>query len=206
MNVHVVTPTQAALAQARKEREARIKEAAAKAVQTPKQASRFILVSDAAKRAAERARLIAEEEERSRKWREIKAAKEKDRWRASWRYMVQLADEKQRRATVYSGKQILEQTAAKYGMTVDDLKSAKRTRAYCQPRFEFYWRARRETSLSLPQIGRISGGRDHTTVLHGVRKYEALRRFMRTGEYPYKLTAFNLVVLYPALIITDGAE
>jgi hypothetical protein len=205
MNVHVVTPTQAALAQARKEREARIKEAAAKAVQTPKQASRFILVSDAAKRAAERARLIAEEEERSRKWREIKAAKEKERWRASWRYMVQLADEKARRAVVYSGKKILEQTAAKYGFTVEELKTGKRTRAYCQPHFEFYWRCRRETKLSLSQIGRLLGGRDHTTVVHGVKKYEALRRFMLTGVYPYKATALN-VVLYPDLIITDGAE
>jgi hypothetical protein len=206
MNLHVVTPTQAALAQARKEREARIKAAAWRAVETDKPSVRIILVSDVAKRAAERARIAAEEEERGRAWRQIKAAKAKEKWRASWRYMVQLADEKQRRATVYSGKQILEQTAAKYGMTVEDLKSAKRTRAYCQPRFEFYWRARRETSLSLPQIGRLAGGRDHTTVLHGVRKYEALRRFMRTGEYPYKSTAFNLVVLYPALIITYGAE
>jgi len=205
MNLHVVTPTQAALAQARKEREARIKAAAAKAVQTPKQASRFILVSDAAKRAAERARLIAEEEERSRKWREIKAAKEKDRWRASWRFMVKLADEKARRVIAYSGAEILEQTAAKYGFAVSELRSRRSTRKYCQPRFEFFWRCRRETKLSLSQIGRLTGGHDHTTVCHGLKQYEALRRFKLTGEPPYK-AAYNNAVIYFDLIITDGAE
>jgi chromosomal replication initiator protein len=35
------------------------------------------------------------------------------------------------------------------------------------------WLLKSMTSLSLPQIGRALGGRDHTTVMHGVRKHES---------------------------------
>jgi chromosomal replication initiation ATPase DnaA len=40
--------------------------------------------------------------------------------------------------------------------------------------FVMYW-ARRLTPLSLPQIGRLLGGRDHTTVLHGCERYVSKR-------------------------------
>jgi hypothetical protein len=205
MNLHVaMTPTQQRLYEERKAREARIAAAArrAKEVEAPKPVARVILVSEAAKQAAERARVIAEEEERSRKWREIKAVKEKERWRASWRFMVKLADEKAKRVVAYSGAQILEQTAAKYGFDVSELRTRRSTRKYCQPRFEFFWRCRHETKLSLSQIGRLTGGHDHTTVLHGVKQYEALRRFMLTGEPPYR-AAYNNAVIYYDLIITE---
>jgi len=43
--------------------------------------------------------------------------------------------------------------------------------------FICYWACRR-TSLSLPQIGRLLGGRDHTTVLHGMHAYRAKRARM----------------------------
>jgi chromosomal replication initiator protein len=37
------------------------------------------------------------------------------------------------------------------------------------------WLAKQMTSRSLPEIGRKFGGRDHTTVMHGVRRIEELR-------------------------------
>lgn len=40
--------------------------------------------------------------------------------------------------------------------------------------FVYYWAARR-TKLSLPQIGKRLGGRDHTSILSGKRRYVALR-------------------------------
>lgn len=43
--------------------------------------------------------------------------------------------------------------------------------------FVMYWACRR-TSLSLPQIGRLMGGRDHTTILAGRRAYVAKRAKM----------------------------
>lgn len=46
--------------------------------------------------------------------------------------------------------------------------------------FVMYW-ACRLTTLSLPQIGRLMGGRDHTTILHGKEAYVAKRAKM--GRY-----------------------
>jgi hypothetical protein len=140
--------------------------------------------------------------ERRRKWYAVKEAKAKERWQASWRYMIRLAEQKNWDDAVISMREIMDQTADKYGCTILDLKSARRTRKYTQARFECYWRARRETALSLPQIGRLMGGRDHTTVLHGCKKYEKLRRFVLFGEHPYKGTAGN-AILIPELIITE---
>lgn len=67
---------------------------------------------------------------------------------------------------------ILHETAAKHGMTVPEIISARRDPELVNARHEYMWRAKRETSKSLPQIGRACGGRDHSTVLHGLRKYQ----------------------------------
>lgn len=55
-----------------------------------------------------------------------------------------------------------------------DLIGPSRLRPLVLIRHEFWTLVRRETSLSLPQIGEFTGGRDHTTVLHGLRMH-ALR-------------------------------
>ena len=73
-------------------------------------------------------------------------------------------------------KQIARQVAAKHGVSVTDLLSARRDRPVAVARHEAFYRCRHETTLSLPEIGRRFGGRDHTTVLHGVRMHEQRMR------------------------------
>ena len=56
-----------------------------------------------------------------------------------------------------------------------DLVSARRARAIARPRQIAMYLAKRLTTRSLPEIGRKFGGRDHSTVIHAVRRIEALR-------------------------------
>jgi chromosomal replication initiator protein len=53
--------------------------------------------------------------------------------------------------------------------------SERRARAVARPRQAAMWIAKQITTRSLPDIGRRFGGRDHTTVLHAVRRIEALK-------------------------------
>jgi chromosomal replication initiator protein len=65
--------------------------------------------------------------------------------------------------------------ARAYGAGIGDLVGQSRRSALVRPRHIAMWIARRATNQSLPQIGRAFGGRDHTTVLHAVRRIERLR-------------------------------
>lgn len=58
-------------------------------------------------------------------------------------------------------------------VTPFDLKSPARHQEICGPRRELFWLLKNLTDMSFPSIGRGVGGRDHTTVLAGVRKVEA---------------------------------
>ena len=64
--------------------------------------------------------------------------------------------------------------AARFGVTHDELVSPRRSQAVAYPRQVAMYLAKTLTLRSLPEIGRRFGGRDHTTVLHAVRKIEAL--------------------------------
>jgi chromosomal replication initiator protein len=55
-----------------------------------------------------------------------------------------------------------------------ELLSNRRTRTIVKPRQIAMYLAKVMTPRSLPEIGRRFGGRDHTTVLHAVRKIESL--------------------------------
>lgn len=61
-----------------------------------------------------------------------------------------------------------------YQVRREDILSARRTANVMRPRQIAMYLAKRLTPKSLPEIGRRFGGRDHTTILHGVRKIEAL--------------------------------
>jgi len=71
-------------------------------------------------------------------------------------------------------KQIIERTAAFYDIKVDDLTGAKRDKEIVVPRQIAMYIMRRELGMSFPQIASSLGGRDHTTVMHGVRKINKL--------------------------------
>src|SRR5713101_3662553 len=64
--------------------------------------------------------------------------------------------------------------ARQYNVTRSDLLSSRRTANVVRPRQVAMYLAKTLTLRSLPEIGRRFGGRDHTTVLHAVRKIEAL--------------------------------
>ena len=64
--------------------------------------------------------------------------------------------------------------ARQFNVSKNDLLSNRRTRVIVRPRQIAMYLAKVMTPRSLPEIGRRFGGRDHTTVLHAVRKIEEL--------------------------------
>ncbi len=77
----------------------------------------------------------------------------------------------ERRITV---DEIQKTVAEHFAMKQADLLSERRTRAVARPRQIAMYLCKQLTTRSYPDIGRRFGGRDHTTVLHGVRKIEEL--------------------------------
>ena len=70
--------------------------------------------------------------------------------------------------------------ARHYNVSKADLLSSRRTRTIVRPRQIAMYLSKVLTPRSLPEIGRRFGGRDHTTVLHAVRKIEGLLQGDRT--------------------------
>jgi chromosomal replication initiator protein len=62
-----------------------------------------------------------------------------------------------------------------YNLRMSDMLSARRSRAVARPRQIAMYLSKQLTPRSLPEIGRRFGGRDHTTVMHAVKKIEELR-------------------------------
>ena len=58
---------------------------------------------------------------------------------------------------------------------MSDMISSRRSRTISRPRQLAMFLAKNLTSKSLPEIGRRFGGRDHTTVIHAVKKIEELK-------------------------------
>ena len=59
-----------------------------------------------------------------------------------------------------------------YGLTIDDMTGPTRKREITVPRQIAMYLTREMTGMSLPQIGNVFGGRDHTTVLHSCKAVE----------------------------------
>ena len=71
---------------------------------------------------------------------------------------------------------IMDEVAKKHGISVTDIKSARRSAPIVRARQEFFYRARHETMKSYPAIAQFCGGRDHTSGIWAVRQYEARMR------------------------------
>ncbi|MGZ4426996.1 MAG: chromosomal replication initiator protein DnaA [Nocardioidaceae bacterium] len=69
---------------------------------------------------------------------------------------------------------IIAQTAAYFGLSIDDLCGASRSRVLVTGRQIAMYLCRELTELSLPKIGQQFGGRDHTTVMHADKKIRQL--------------------------------
>jgi len=69
---------------------------------------------------------------------------------------------------------IQKQVAGHYNIKVSDMHSARRSRAVARPRQVAMYLAKKLTAKSLPEIGRKFGGKDHTTVMHAVKRIEEL--------------------------------
>ncbi|NRB34181.1 MAG: chromosomal replication initiator protein DnaA [Rhodobacteraceae bacterium] len=63
-----------------------------------------------------------------------------------------------------------------YNIRLSDMIGPKRLRSFARPRQVAMYLCKQLTSRSLPEIGRRFGGRDHTTVMHGVRRIEGLKQ------------------------------
>jgi len=77
-----------------------------------------------------------------------------------------------RRVTI---EEIQKRVAEHFAIRLADMHSPRRARAVARPRQVAMYLSKQLTSRSLPEIGRKFGGRDHTTVMHAVRKIEELR-------------------------------
>ena len=62
-----------------------------------------------------------------------------------------------------------------YNIRLSDMIGPKRSRTIARPRQVAMYLAKSMTTRSLPEIGRRFGGRDHTTIMHGIRKIEELK-------------------------------
>jgi len=77
-----------------------------------------------------------------------------------------------RRITI---EEIQRKVASHFNIRITDMHSARRSRSIARPRQVAMYLAKQLTQRSLPEIGRKFGGRDHTTVMHAVKKVDELR-------------------------------
>jgi chromosomal replication initiator protein len=78
----------------------------------------------------------------------------------------------ERRVTI---DEIQRKVAEHFNIRLGEMTSDRRARAVARPRQVAMYLAKQLTTRSLPEIGRKFGGRDHTTVMHAVRKIEELK-------------------------------
>ncbi len=72
-------------------------------------------------------------------------------------------------------EEIQRRVSEHYNIRLSDLIGPRRVRTLARPRQIAMYLAKQLTTRSLPEIGRRFGGRDHTTVMHGVRRIEELK-------------------------------
>jgi chromosomal replication initiator protein len=71
-------------------------------------------------------------------------------------------------------KTIQEAVASDYNIPAIEMRSSRRTKNIVVPRWVAMYLSRQMLEMSLPQIGRHFGGRDHSTILHGIQQIEVM--------------------------------
>ena len=98
------------------------------------------------------------------------------------------------------GKDIIDQVATKYGIAAREIIGPWRPRHITKARHEAMYRCRTELFMSYPKIGAIFGGRDHTSVLHGVVKHALVNDL----EVPGRCTYYRHKVIQRQKGLKDG--
>lgn len=73
-----------------------------------------------------------------------------------------------------SWRELVAQIAGKHGVSVRDLLAGRRVPSLVDARHELWWHLNRR-GVSLAEIGRRTGGYDHTSVMYGVRRWARLQ-------------------------------
>jgi chromosomal replication initiator protein len=73
-----------------------------------------------------------------------------------------------------SVEEILKRVSSHFNIKISDIKSAKRLKAVVLPRQIAMYLSRQLTSSSYPEIGERFGGKDHSTIIHAIRKIDKL--------------------------------
>jgi chromosomal replication initiator protein len=81
-----------------------------------------------------------------------------------------------------SPRKLLEFIASERGLTVDELLGQNRSSKIAEPRQLAMYLLREFNEISLPQIGEILGGRDHSTVMHGINKVRENEKLKKLAD------------------------
>ena len=84
------------------------------------------------------------------------------------------------------GRRIIQAVCDYFGVTILDIESPRRDKSVVRPRQVAVYLCRTMTRLSLPQIGRLLGDRDHSTMIAAIRKIETEIEFDRGLEAQVK--------------------
>jgi chromosomal replication initiator protein len=98
---------------------------------------------------------------------------------------------------------IIRRVAQYRGVSVADLKGPRRWAHFVQARHECYWLIRQHTRMSLPSIGHVMGNRDHSTILSGIRRVDALAQ--RSEAYADELGRMCQVDTFAAALQREAA-
>lgn len=80
-----------------------------------------------------------------------------------------------RMRVVYTPMDWLRDRCKELDVGVHFITGPQRNKAISRLRFQLVWEMNERFQLSLPQIGRIFGGRDHTTIINALARWEAMR-------------------------------
>lgn len=103
-----------------------------------------------------------------------------------------LADLLEQAKSPVSAERIQRQVAEFYGARPTDMTSKRRNQSAVRPRQAAIYLCRKLTNMSLPEIGRCFGGRNHTTALHACREIE--RRAAQSADFAEELKILEMSV------------